>query len=269
VVEPNSNVIEVDNLDHELLAPYRDLRTRNWTRQSGRFIAEGPLLVERLLRSGYSVESVLLDRKFLDSHAQRIPASVPVVVVDHEFIPQLVGFNFHRGVLGCGRRPEPKRLNRDLEAQGPRETWLALVGVQDPENVGAMLRSAAGLGIRRILIGPGTADPLSRRALRVSMGAALRLETFYSSDLRHDMELLKDLKLECVATVLDHEAEVLDRCSRTGPMVIFVGNERNGLPEELIPCMDRKVTIPMDLATDSLNVAIAASIAMHYFSRIL
>lgn len=266
--QSHSRVCYLDDLNHELLVPYRELRTRNWTRQSGIFIAEGPLLVERLLQSGYSVESVLLDRKYAETHWHWIPQSVPVLLIEHDLVQQLVGFNFHRGVLGCGRRPEPKRLLEVTRTIESHEIWLALIGVQDPENVGSMLRSAAGLGVNHILIGPGTADPLSRRALRVSMGNSLRLETYYSSNIHHELEILKRMGLERIATTPDVSAEPLESVVRGGPLVLLVGNERHGLPKELIALTDRKVSIPMALDTDSLNVAVAAGIVMHYFSRL-
>jgi tRNA G18 (ribose-2'-O)-methylase SpoU len=267
-MQKKHRVVPVHDLQHEMLEPYRDMRSRNWIFQSGIFIAEGPLLVERLLSSAYSVESILLDEKFADHYLHLIPDSIPILLIPHEMVPELVGFNFHRGVLACGRRQPLRYLTDACPITDLQEIWLALVGVQDPENVGGILRSASGLGISNVFIGPGTADPLSRRALRVSMGNILRLRIHHGSDVVAGIRHLKQMGLECVATTLDEHAEVLESSKRNGPIILFLGNERHGLPEYWVKQMDRSISIPMALNTDSLNVSVAAGIVMHYFSRL-
>lgn len=262
------NIFEIDALDHELLTPYLGLRERNWTRQSGIFIAEGPLLVERLIASTCEMVSVLLDRKYFQHYINRIPNHVPVVLVDHSRVAQIVGFNFHRGVLACGKRPAVNSLSDALPPADHRDTWIGLVGVQDPENVGGILRSAAGLGIQRVLIGPGTADPLSRRALRVSMGNVLALELYESRCPHRDLALLAKLGIQSIATCLDSASESLETAGRNGPLIIWVGNEKHGLPQEFLQSVERRVCIDMCQGTDSLNVSVAAAIAMYHFLRL-
>lgn len=262
------NTIHVADLNHPAIEPYRELRNRNWTQSSGRFIAEGPLVVERLLESDYRVESVLIDRKTIDQHLHKIPEQVPVVVVDHTMVEQIVGFNFHRGVLACGRRPAPKVLNELTDVGDANETLIALIGIQDPENVGGILRSASGFGIRRAIIGPGTADPLSRRALRVSMGNSLRLEFLLSREIVADLIRLKQFGIETIATTLEEQSEPLELSQRSGRVLILFGNERYGLPSEILSHVNRRVRIDMALDTDSLNVSAAAAVAMYHFCRI-
>ncbi|MEO8271539.1 MAG: RNA methyltransferase, partial [Aureliella sp.] len=150
-----------------------------------------------------------------------------------------------------------------------RETLVCAVGVQDPENLGGILRSCAGLGIKRVIVGPGTADPLSRRVLRVSMGTALHLQLFRSRALADDLRWLHDSRgITSVATTLANDAEPIEKSQRHGPTVILIGNERNGLPKEILALADRRVKIDMELGTDSLNVCVAAGIIMHYYCRI-
>lgn len=263
-----SRIVEITDALHPLVEPYRDIRARNWTRHSGIFIAEGPLLVERLLDSSYRIQSVLVEKKFIDRVASRVPSEVPLIAVEHEFVEQLVGFNFHRGVLACGLRRPIDELPSNLAAADKKETWLGLFGVQDPENLGGILRTAAGLGIRRILLGPGTCDPLSRRALRVSMGNALHLEMFRASDAKHSLSTLKSVGIECVATALVEDSQPLEICRRSGPLILMLGNEHHGLPVQVLELADRCVRVEMELGTDSLNVGVAAGIVMHYFCRI-
>lgn len=262
------NVVEVSSLDDVLLEPYLGLRNRNWTRQSGMFIAEGPLLVERLIASRCPMNSILLDRKFFEQYIHRIPTAVPVIVVDHSMIEQIVGFNFHRGVLACGKRPDLKQVTSQLCFLDRSETWIGLIGVQDPENVGGILRSAAGLGVQNVLIGPGTADPLSRRALRVSMGNTLALQLYESRKLLDELELLKGLGVEVISTALGANSVRLEAAKRNSPIIVLFGNEKSGLPANVLNRSDRCVQIEMLHGTDSLNVSVAAAITMYHFVQL-
>ncbi len=264
----STNLILLDNSDHPLMAPYQDMRHRNWTWVSGIFIAEGPLLAERLMQSSYQLHSVLVEQRYAEQYAQMAPADVPILVAPHDVVEQLVGFNFHRGVLACGFRKPELELTSELQIESATETWLGLVAVNDPENLGGMLRTAAGLGIRRIWLGPGTGDPLSRRALRVSMGNALFLEIYRSSKSHTALNTLKQLGVEVVATALSENSQRLEKANRNGPLIVLMGNERHGLPDDVLTLADRCVRIDMQLGTDSLNVSVAAGITMHHFSRI-
>jgi tRNA G18 (ribose-2'-O)-methylase SpoU len=260
----------IDDLEDPRLDAFRDIRSRNWTYVSERFIAEGPLLTERLLASDYKTESVLLDQKYADEYLPMIPESVEVLLLEHSQIEQILGFNFHRGVLACGVRPKQLELCEDFgEAPSPSETIVAAIGVQDPENLGSILRCCAGFGIRRVIIGPGTADPLARRVLRVSMGTALRLQLLHTRKIVGDLAWLREsFGITNYATSLRTDSQALEQMQRSGPVLILVGNERYGLPEEVQRAADHCVRIDMELGTDSLNVSMASGIVMHYFCRI-
>lgn len=260
---------EIDDLDDPRLVPYRQLKQSNLTRWSGLFVAEGEKLTRRLLESDLEVASVLLGRSYVEAFAAMLKAETPAFVVPDDLVEQIVGFNFHRGVLACGRR----RLGRVIdEVVGGRDDATVVVcpDVQDPENMGAILRIAAAFGVDAVVLGRRCADPFSRRVLRVSMGAALRLPLVESDDLVGDLKRLRDgWSYELIATVLDADAEPLARTSRHGRMAILFGSEGHGLERELAELCNRKVTIPMEPGTDSLNVAVAAGIFLHHFCRTL
>ena len=173
--------------DDPRIAIYRDLPKSNLTRPSGFFIAEGELLVRRLFASDYAVESVLLDERFQDSLALPARADVPVYVVLHEWVSQIVGFRFHRGVLACGRRRATSRLDKLLAGAGTRLTIVACVDVHDPENMGGILRNSAAFGADLVLANQSCADPFSRRVLRTSMGTVFRLPLVQSRDIAADL----------------------------------------------------------------------------------
>jgi tRNA G18 (ribose-2'-O)-methylase SpoU len=259
----------VSHLDDPRLEPYRNLKATNLTRWSNQFVAEGSLVVERLLSSRFRVQSLLLSRR----HGRQLPANVPpdcpLYLLEHELAEQLVGYTFHTGVLACGlRQPSPP-----LEALASTDPRFALVAVcpnvNDPENIGAIIRLCAGFGVAGLVLGPACADPFSRRVLRVSMGTAFTLPIVESKDLDRDLTRLRDeFGFELCATVLDAAAEPLESVVAATKMAILLGNEKHGLDAGWIAICKRKLTIPMAAGADSLNVAVAAGIFFHYLRHI-
>ena len=259
--------LNVDSLDDPALAPYRDLKRSNLTRWSGRFIAEGDKVVFRLLASGFEVESVLAAESFVSLVEPLLEARAATVllVAADDLLPQIVGFNFHRGLLACGRR----RPNPSLSDFCPSVERAALLvvcpNVQGPDNLGQILRTSCALGVDGVIVGPHGGDPFSRRVLRVSMGTAFYLPIYESDSLVADLKCLRsDLAVELVATVLDEAATPLAsfRCPRRA--AVLFGGEGHGLDHELTDLCGHRVTIPMRRGTDSLNVAVAAGIVLHH-----
>jgi tRNA G18 (ribose-2'-O)-methylase SpoU len=259
----------IDNLDDERLAPYRQLRSRNPTSWSGQFIVESRWLVDRLLASDYRVESILVDENQQGVLPSTLPDDIQVLIVPASQISHLVGFDFHRGVLACGRRV-PKGDYRRLFAQPLPPSWtgVLLEGVQDPENMGLIARTCAALGIRDFLIGPGCVDPYARRVLRVSMGGMLKLRKF---NVPRTVEALAEFATTGVTTVATSLAEgalSLETFGRCGPTLVVFGNEANGLSQAVQQAATHRLRIDMDPGTDSLNVSVAAGITLHYLTRL-
>jgi tRNA G18 (ribose-2'-O)-methylase SpoU len=256
----------ITSLDDRRLDPYRHLRTSNLTRFSGRFIAESKPLVRRLLASAVEVESVLVDEKYLDEAAEWIPDSIQVYAMASPDIATLIGFQFHRGYLACGLRPPEQTWNpRRCESDW---TGVLLVGVQDPENMGSILRTCAALGIQDIVIGPECVDPFARRVLRVSMGNAFKLNLFGTNHAVQSIAECHQQGIETLAACLSDSSVELAEWKRRQPTLIVLGNEAVGLPHEVIDACRRSVRIDMQLGTDSLNVSVAAAIILHYVRRL-
>jgi tRNA G18 (ribose-2'-O)-methylase SpoU len=279
--------IAIDSLDDLRIDAYHDLKAKRLVRDGNRFIAEGTKLVERLLASDYRTESVLIAERREGEWTAKVPAEVPLYVIPQQLGEQLTGFNFHVGVLACGlRKPHPSlndvlsgKLptnaigNGDVLSREPVEgdasplTVVVCPNCDNPENLGAIIRIGAAFGIDALLLGRGCCDPFSRRVLRVSMGAALRLPIVESPDLERDLTRLRDeWHLELIATVLDDAAEPLAIAAKPLRLGLLFGNEADGLDARWQSLCDRRLTIPMHEGTDSLNVAIAAGIFLHHFS---
>jgi tRNA G18 (ribose-2'-O)-methylase SpoU len=261
----------IDSLQDRRLDPYRHLRTSNLTRFSGRFIAESRPLVQRLLASPVAVESVLIDEKFLDEAMVWIPETTSVLVVPTDAIEELVGFHFHRGYLACGIRPakrtwpEPRSVS-ELRHTEPQYPWTGayLIGVQDPENMGSILRSCSAFGIQDVLIGPECVDPFARRVLRVSMGNAFKLKLFEAVDPRETLAAMHLQNIQTVAACLSDDSLELTRWQRPSRVAVLLGNEAHGLPRSVLDVVTQRVKISMELGTDSLNVSVAAGIFLHH-----
>jgi tRNA G18 (ribose-2'-O)-methylase SpoU len=263
------SVERIESLKDPRIAHYRDLPSSNLIRQSGLFIVEGWLLVERLLASPFQVESLLVDGR----HVERLPADVlervPVYVTPPGLVESIIGFNFHRGVLGCGRRSLGPRLGELVNAGTDPVTVVVCVDVQDPTNLGGILRSCAAFGVGAVLVGRRCADPYSRRVLRVSMGAVLQHPPVESSCLQDDLLQLRDgHRFSLAAAVVGNDAEPLHQVPRTPRLALLFGNEGCGLPPEIVGLCQRRVTIPMCGNTDSLNVAVAAGVFLYHFTRV-
>ncbi|MBA4019601.1 MAG: RNA methyltransferase [Pirellula sp.] len=265
-------LVNIADLDDPRLAPYRALKQTNDTARRGLFIAEGGKLVERLLRSTLVLESVLLSEPHVAQFTPLLPPELPAFVIADDAVDALVGFNFHRGILACGRRPAPPAL--ETVVAGPKSTLVICPDVQDPENLGAIVRIAAGFGAAGLMLGPHCADPFSRRVQRVSMGNVYQLPIVPVDDI---VAALAELRIRHAmpswATVLDSDAEVFDPAARPGSparpdrLAIVFGSEGHGIPREIINACDRRVTIPMPSGVDSLNVAVAAGIFLYELTR--
>ena len=258
--------IPIESLDDPRIAIYRDLPRSNLTRPSGLFIAEGWLLVERLLASRFEIESFFLDERFVDELGPQLPQDKPIYLVPSHHVNDLLGFKFHRGVLACGRR---RHLTRLADCAGPTdEDGLRVViaaGINDPENMGCILRNSAAFGVDLVVASRNCADPFSRRVLRTSMGTVFNLTLLQPEQLGECLDELKDgWGVELCATVLDATAEHLQRFSPPSRFALVFGNEGHGLERDTIGRCQRRLTIPMQRGTDSLNVGVASGIFLHH-----
>jgi tRNA G18 (ribose-2'-O)-methylase SpoU len=271
------------SLDDPRIAAYANLRERN-LRGEGWLITEGSLLAERLLQSRFPVESLFVTPENATRFAQLLQDRAPLYVAEPALMRQIVGFDFHRGVLGLGRRlPFPdvtaliEQITKREEKPSERLSFLRLIAcpsTESTENLGLILRSAAAFGVQGVLLPSDGADPLSRRCLRQSMGSALAVPIARSDDLLQELsELRRATGLRLVAAVAADNAsngqdEVIPLNHFVWPerAVLVVGNEYQGLSSQWLQQCDYRVTIPLASGCDSLNVAVATGILLHHMS---
>ncbi|MBB5906095.1 TrmH family RNA methyltransferase [Actinoalloteichus hymeniacidonis] len=257
----------ISDPDSSEVDDFRDLSAadRRPDRPGGRglVIAEGTVVVRRLLASPYPVRAVLgVERRVADLMPDLADRDIPAFVTSAEVMAEIVGFHLNRGVLAVAdRAPQPTAE----ELMASARTLAVLEGIGDHENLGALFRNAAALGIDGVLIGAGCSDPLYRRSVRVSMGHVLRVPFAELRPWPEGLELLRDAGFRIAALTPDASALPLSHFElASGKGAVLLGSEGPGLTDEAMDWADLRVRIPMAGDVDSLNVATAAAIAFHH-----
>jgi tRNA G18 (ribose-2'-O)-methylase SpoU len=266
-------VCDIDDPDDPRLDNFRDLnsidRRPDLPTGKGLVIAEGVLVVQRMLASRFTPSAFLgTDRRLTELRADLAGNPAPYYRVSAEVMAEAVGFHLNRGVLAAARR-EPERSVADV-VDGAR-TVAVLEGVNDHENLGAIFRNAAGLDVDAVVFGSGCADPLYRRAVRVSMGHALLVPFARATDWPRELETLQQKGFRLLAMTPGADAKTLPEAMaevRGERVAILVGAEGPGLSHAAMKASDRRVRIPMSRGTDSLNVATAAALAFYERARV-
>jgi tRNA G18 (ribose-2'-O)-methylase SpoU len=264
----SSSIVDVDDPGDPRLDDFRDLnsvdRRPDLPSGKGLVIAEGVLVVQRMLASRFRPRAMMgTDRRLRELAADLESPDAPYYRASAEVMADVVGFHLNRGVLAAAVRPGELTVDEVLE--GAR-TVAVLEGVNDHENLGSIFRNAAGLGIDAVVFGTGCADPLYRRAVRVSMGHALLVPYAWATSWPADLTMLRDRGFRVMAMTPDPAAATLSEAMATvggDPVAILVGAEGPGLTETAMRASDVRVRIPMSRRTDSLNVATAAALAFY------
>jgi tRNA G18 (ribose-2'-O)-methylase SpoU len=251
--------ITLTDIDDVRLAPFRDLNRRTGAASTDRFVVEGRHLVKRLLNSDFTVESIVCSgRMAAEFTALALEQSVPLLIAADDLIHTLVGFEFHRGVLACGLRPQPASM--------PITTGTIIIcpNVRDAENLGSIMRTSRALGVSGLVVGSGAADPYSRRAVRVSMGTAFDLPISIVDEFLPTVVELKRIGFKVFATMLSEQSVALQDINDVPHnLAIVLGSEADGLDETWSEMADVQVVVPMSAGVDSLNVGVAAGIVIH------
>ena len=259
----------IESLSDPRVADYAHVADSAWLVDHGLFVAEGRLVVRRLLETDrFAVQSVLVTPAAVGAlgsvlSAERFRDRLPVYVCEQEILNEIAGFNFHRGCLALAKRPLDT-VPLDRLAGAPR--LLALEGVANPDNVGGLFRVAAAFGARGVILDQRSSDPLYRKAIRTSMGAVLRVPFTKSAAWLDDLRWLQRGGMKLVALTPDESATTLQAFASSldprQPVALMLGAEEPGLTAGALEAADVRVRIPISPDVDSLNVVVAAGIAL-------
>lgn len=263
------HIIDVDDPADPRVADFRDLnssdRRPDLPAGRGLVIAEGVLVVQRLLASRFPVRGLLGVAAKLDVLGPELAGlDVPFYRLDAQVMHDVVGFHLNRGVLAAADRAPALTMAQVTE--GTR-TLAVLEGVNDPENLGSMFRNAAGLGVDGVLFGARCADPLYRRAVRVSMGHVLRVPFAAVPAWPRGLEHLTGEGFQLISLTPDAGAVPLAEAMTGDKVAVLLGAEGPGLTEHAMRATDVRARIPMAPGTDSLNVSTAAAMAFYERAR--
>lgn len=261
--------IPITNPQDPRIAAYRDVRERDLVGRHGRFVAEGEVVLRHMLgpQSRFRCESVLVAETRVDGLADILEhATVPVFAADQAVMDSIAGFPIHRGILAIGLKGEGESAAAVLADPGLADLALGIVGIGNHDNMGGLFRAAAGFGARGVLLDETCCDPLYRKAIRVSVGAALITPFARAGDGGGVVKALMSAGYEPIA-LTPGATEPLSAVRRNGPAALIVGAEGPGLPETVMQRC-RRVAIPMAEGFDSLNVATAAAIALHHLRAV-
>ena len=264
------NVWKIDDPDDIRLSPYRDIREKDLVGRQQRFIAEGKVVLNVLLSTSarFETESLLiLENRLagLNEQLNQLPPNVPVYSVPQAVMDKVAGFHVHRGILAIGyRRPQPG-LQAMLQALPEKSLVVVLCGISNHDNVGSIFRNAAAFEADCVLMDETCCDPLYRKAIRVSVGAALKVPFFHGSSIDEIIATLGDAGFNLLALSPSSPLSIYE-ADRHDRLALLLGTEGEGLPARLLQKLQSS-RIPMSSAFDSLNVATASGIALSRFSK--
>jgi tRNA G18 (ribose-2'-O)-methylase SpoU len=256
----------IDRLDDPRVAGYAHLLDPSWFQTRGLFVAEGRLVVERLVQDQrVQLDSILVTPAAalaMGDLLERAAGACPVYLCAQDQVDALAGFHFHRGCLAIAHRPDPF----PLASFADQRLLVALEGIGNHDNVGGIFRNALAFGAGGVILDVRSADPLYRKAIRTSMGAVLRVPFTAVDAFPSALAPLRDAGFRFVALTPAADAVDISAFAASAPasrLVLLLGSEGGGLSEATLAAADVRVRIPMDPRGDSLNVAVAAGIALH------
>ena len=258
----------IESLADPRVAEYHNISNPDALLRGGLFVAEGRLVVRRLLSNPrFRTHSVLVTAAAYDALKDSVDTkAVEVFVVDQPTMNGIAGFNIHRGCLALAHRPPPSTL-ADLPLAHARRV-VVMEGVNNPDNVGGIFRSAAAFATDAVVLGPACSDPLYRKSIRTSMAATLALPFADAGAWPEAVDLLRSYGLHVLALTPAADASPLEDFGRDFDRIaILVGSEGEGLSQNVLEAADNRVRIRMTGSGDSLNVTVAASIALHWFAQ--
>ncbi len=256
--------IRIESLDDPRVAAYRFIGDQEQLVDNNLFVAEGRLVVRRLIElRQWPIESMLVTAPAAEGLVDVLPLTgAPIYLVEQDLMNGIVGFNIHRGCLAIAKRMATPTLDRIVA--GPLSRVLVLEGVNNPDNVGGLFRSAAAFGVDLVVLGPDCGDPLYRKAIRTSMAASLVVPFVHAAQWPGAIRDLRADGFTVVALTPMRAAAPIEEVFPHSKLALLVGSEGSGLTPDAMQAATIRIRIPTTADVDSLNVTTAASIAMYH-----
>jgi len=261
-------LIRIDDPADPRISGYRDIRERDLIGRTGRFVAEGTVVLRLLVDAhaaggGFEAESLLLLENRIEGLGEilaRTPTDVPIYVASREVMNAVAGFDIHRGVLALGKRREALGVETLLARLPENALVVATCGIANHDNIGAIFRNAAAFGADAVLLDETCCDPLYRKALRVSVGSVLRLPYVRQGSIETMLSTLSASGFELWGLSPAGTTDIRN-IRPSARLALLTGTEGEGLPQPILKSI-RTATIPQAPGLDSLNAGTATGIAL-------
>lgn len=251
-------MITIESNKNTLFKENKKLKERKGRAKASKFIIEGIRLVEEGFKAGASVDHLMItdegEKRLIEFNSPFIPEGIKTYKVKEELFNELCETENPQGVLAVVNMSEGT-----LDLNG--EFYLLCDKLQDPGNLGTIIRTAHAVGVDGIILTKGTVDIYNEKVLRATMGSLFHVNIVYDEDLKIVHEL-KNKGFSILSTSLEGERDFFKEDLK-GKIIVTVGNEGNGVSEEIYNLSDKKVKIPMPGEAESLNVAIATSVVLY------
>jgi tRNA G18 (ribose-2'-O)-methylase SpoU len=262
-------IVPITEADDPRIEPYAQVRERDLVGRLGRFIAEGEVVLGHLASSPLvrPISLLIAEQRLgaIQGVIDRLPEDLPVYVAAQGVLDRIAGFHLHRGLLGLGERRAAPSAAEVIGAVGEGGLVVVLFGIGNHDNMGGLFRNAAAFGADAVLLDATCCDPLYRKAIRVSVGAALRVP-FARFDASDDPVAMLTAAGFTPLALSPTGAEPLSRLARPGKAAVLLGSEGPGLPATVM-ARCQTVSIPMAAGFDSLNVATTCGIVLHQLTQ--
>ncbi|MEN5276860.1 RNA methyltransferase [Brucella sp. TWI432] len=263
-------VVEISDPGDQRLSPYKNIREKDLIGRHQRFIAEGKVVLNVLFSESarFETESLLVLENRLNGLREQLhhlPAGVDVYSVPQSVMDEVAGFHVHRGILGVGRRKPQSELGEIISQLPETSLVVVLCGISNHDNLGSIFRNAAAFEADSVLMDETCCDPLYRKAIRVSVGATLKVPYFHGASIETIVAALQAAQFDILALSPSAEMNIY-QAPQHKRQALLLGTEGDGLPAHLLERLTG-ARIPMSKSFDSLNVATASGIALSRFSK--
>ena len=255
----------ISSKDNETIKNIKKLKDKKYRDLENVYIVEGiKMLKEAIIENAKIKQIIICDDSeksyYISKEIMYEIAKYECIYVTNKVFKYITAVQNPQGVMAI-----IEKNNKDKKINYDEDIIVALDDIQDPGNLGTILRTVDSCGLKQILISKGTADPYNPKVVRSTMGAIYRVKIIECEDLEKTLEEVKKNKFKILVTSLEDSKSVYD--IKYNKKVVIIGNEANGVKKEIMNIADEKIKIPMLGKTESLNASVATGIVLYEYVR--
>lgn len=255
---------EISSKDNAIIKHIAKLKEKKYRAEYNEFIIEGLKLIKEAIQENADIKHIVVcdgcdNSEIIESHLKYEMSKLDFIYVPQNIFKMISDVENPQGVLAVIGKKNNKEINTS------EDLILALDDIQDPGNLGTILRTADSVGLKQILVSKGTADCFNPKVVRSTMGAIFRVNVIECEDLKQTLKDLQNKEYKVMITSLKAKNSIYN--TNYNKKVIVIGNEANGVSKEIQTIADEKVIIPMLGKTESLNASVATGVILYEYVR--